>query len=157
MITLKRAVVVLSLGLSLGAGAAVGVYLGSHGIGTSAPAAAADGAQEAAGGSVRDDLPPTRTNEFGKTYGALNLETVAAYYNGADPSTLDLPDLILVVGDGGREGYVDRAVLVPDRESLPGSPNEAVEWSQARARATPQTFPVYEPDGVTEIDTLTRD
>lgn len=154
MIVVKRTLTTLSLVVALGIGVGIGVYVGTRGFGTSAPAAAESAPTP--DGSSEDALPETRTNADGLTYGVLRPEPTEAYLNGEAVSDLDVPDLILVVGDKGREGYVYRSAILPDPESLPTSPEEAVAYTQAQARAA-KTFPVYTSDGVTQIDTYTVD
>lgn len=123
-------------------------------MGSQAPAAAVTAVTP--DGTSEDALIPTAVNASGMTYGVLRPEVAVASINGQAVSREELPDLILVVGDAGHEGYVYRSVLVPDPKSLPKSPSEAVAFTQAQARAA-KTFPVYESDGLTQIDTFTLD
>jgi len=60
-----------------------------------------------------------------------------------------MPDLVLVIADGGAEGYVYSDEL---NGPLPSSPAEALAW-QAEGRFDNRVLPVYESDGVTQIGT----
>lgn len=93
--------------------------------------------------------PAYPRNASGQTYGS------AARAN----SPANEPDLILVVADDGKEGYVRKADL--DRangmEAAKGfkSPAEALAW-QANARAQGnQVIPVFDMDGKKRIGTFT--
>jgi hypothetical protein len=161
---MKRIATVLSLVGALGVGIAGGVYLGSLGLGTVVPAAA-QGASATTDTSPSSVEPPTLTtpaegtaetfatpevNSSGQTFGVVSPDGLEAFLADGE----GLPDLILVVGDAGKEGYVERAVLVPDQETLPDSPKDAVAYTLEQQR-TISTFPVYASDGVTQVDTFT--
>lgn len=85
------------------------------------------------------------TNENGQTFGS-----------GKDviyPE--DLPDLISVVGDSGKKGYICSSELIGD---APSSLEEAVKIHEANNSGvyTPKVYNVYESDGKTIIDTFTE-
>lgn len=89
----------------------------------------------------------------------------AEYYVNADGKTIGtipeaesedkFPDLIPVVGDNGKAGYVYVSELNGD---TPSSPEEAVKRHEAIANGTyePRVINVYEADGKTVIDTFTE-
>ena len=84
-------------------------------------------------------------NENGQTYGT-DIDS---------PYIEDLPDLMAVIGDHGKQGYVYRDELIG---APPSSPEEAVEQQKALENETytPKVYNVYEADGVTIIDTFTE-
>lgn len=77
--------------------------------------------------------PDYPTNAAGQTYGS-------AIDNSPQP------DLIGAIGDCGRTGYIAR-----DRFA------EFPPWIPGAGSSQPQSVPVYESDGVTQIDTFTQD
>ncbi|MDE7364194.1 MAG: hypothetical protein K2N27_04810, partial [Ruminococcus sp.] len=83
-------------------------------------------------------------NANGQTYGIL------------DDST---PDLIAVLGDNGKAGYVYATDFFTPS---PSCPEEAVAYQKARDKAiadgtyVPRSINVYESDGETLIDTFTE-
>lgn len=91
----------------------------------------------------QDDLgtTPYATNSFGQTYGS-NIESTSPEQD---------PDLVLVIGDHGHEGYVRSSELY---ELAPTSPAEAVR-DQSQAGEVVAELTVYERDGRTAIDTFT--
>ena len=120
-----------------GLGVVAGMALAGQGAGTSAlttaPSAAAPSA-DAAVASV-----PVRTNESGRTYGAL------------DPvDVVGSPDLVEVYGDEGNVGYVDAVHFLPVRVD---SPEQALALSEKNRAAI--VIPVFGSDGTTQIDTFT--
>jgi hypothetical protein len=88
--------------------------------------------------SILAELPPIAVNGSGQTFGSLLHASSAA----------DTPDLVLVVGDRGVEGYVYGAEL---NDPPPGSPEEALRDNGA----TSVVLTVYLSDGVTPVDTFT--
>jgi hypothetical protein len=94
------------------------------------------------GGSSREEyastLPPIQVNESGQSYGS---EAHAS-------SPEELPDLILVLGDSGRDGYVYAKDL---HQAAPASPEEAVRFQNSGE----VVLDVYLSDGVTKVDTFT--
>lgn len=84
-------------------------------------------------------------NENGQTYGT-DIDS---------PYVEDLPDLMAVIGDHGKQGYVYRDEFFGDK---PSSPEEAVEIQKSIDNGTyiPRSLNVYEADGKTVIDTLTE-
>ncbi len=84
-------------------------------------------------------------NESGQTYGS------GLYANYIS----DLPDLIAVVGDSGRNGYVYAEDFIGDE---PSSPEEAVRLMEAKKNGTYKApvLTVYDSDGKTVIDTFTE-
>ena len=84
-------------------------------------------------------------NENGQTYGT-DIDS---------PYVEDLPDLMAVIGDHGKQGYVYRDELLGDP---PSSPEEAVEIQKSIENGTyiPKVLNVYESDGETIIDTITE-
>lgn len=93
-------------------------------------------------GSVPDaraleSLPPVATNENGQTYGSI------VQAKSAD----DIPDLIRVIGDNGREGYVYESEY---NTPPPASPEEALRLSGQVI-----VLRVYLADGETVVDTFT--
>lgn len=84
-------------------------------------------------------------NENGQTYGT-DIDS---------PYVEDLPDLMAVIGDHGKQGYVYRDEFLGDP---PSSPEEAVEIQKSIENGTyiPKVYNVYESDGVTIIDTFTE-
>ena len=90
------------------------------------------------------DFAPVRVNASGQTYGPLR---------DGDEANGTVPDLILVVGNNGTEGYVERHIIIVPLDELPQSPEEALRWNEDHQE--PRTYPVFESDGVTQIDTWT--
>ena len=84
-------------------------------------------------------------NENGQTYGT-DIDS---------PYVEDLPDLMAVIGDHGKQGYVYRDEFLGDP---PSSPEEAVAIQKSIENGTyiPKVYNVYESDGVTIIDTFTE-
>ena len=84
-------------------------------------------------------------NENGQTYGT-NIES---------PYVEDFPDLIAVIGDNGKQGYVYMDEFVG---TSPSSPEEAEAQTKSLENGTytPKVYNVYEADGVTIIDTFTE-
>lgn len=121
--------------LVAGVGVVGGVVIASStGLGTSAPASASL--------TQSETLEPLGVNDSGLTYGSL-----AGHLN---PD--DAPDLILVAGNEGRDGYVRKADFF---QPLPASPQEATAQMTARRTSADLTIPVFDVDGVTQIDTFT--
>lgn len=84
-------------------------------------------------------------NKDGQTYGSgFNV----AYIE-------NLPDLISVVGDNGKVGYVYANELLGD---APASPEEAIKIQESIDNGTyiPKVYSVYEADGKTVVDTFTE-
>ena len=83
-------------------------------------------------------------NESGQTYGA----GLRVMY------TEDLPDLVAVIGDNGKEGYIRKSDFIGYE---PQTPAEAVRITERQDAGLlpPEVYPVYLSDGVTEIDTFT--
>ena len=77
--------------------------------------------------------PDYPTNAAGETYGS-------AIDNSPQP------DLLAAIGDCGRTGYI-----------RPGSLDEPPPWVPGAGSGEPRSTPVLESDGVTQIDTFTRD
>ncbi|HEY0642747.1 MAG TPA: hypothetical protein VGD39_04955 [Nocardioides sp.] len=77
--------------------------------------------------------PDYPTNADGLTYGAQARDSAS------------LPDLVAVVGDCGATGYVLRSDL-----------EDEAPWEPGAGDGGPRTFPVFESDGVTQVDTYTR-
>ncbi|HYQ73885.1 hypothetical protein [Cellulomonas sp.] len=118
------------------AGIAAGVVLGVNGLGTSAPAHAA----EVVAGPHDGERLPLHRNATGQTYGStLGRESLA-----------EAPDLVEVVGNEGRTGYVAKEHLFAPE---PSTPEEAVALT--RATSGERTVPVLASDGRTQIDTFT--
>ena len=84
-------------------------------------------------------------NENGQTYGT----TPDSVY------LEDYPDLISVIGNNGKQGYIYKEDYIGD---LPDSPEEAEKIAEAQHNGTdePRTFNVYASDGKTVIDTFTE-
>lgn len=89
--------------------------------------------------------PDYPVNENGQTYGT----TGDANY------VEDYPDLIAVIGDSGKQGYIYREDFLGD---VPSSLEEAVEIENTIRNGTyvPRSVKVYDADGVTVIDTFTE-
>lgn len=64
-----------------------------------------------------------------------------------------LPDLVAVIGDGGKSGYVLADELLNDGVA---SPDEALAANQSN-RERPRVLQVFDKDGVTVIDRFTLD
>lgn len=84
-------------------------------------------------------------NENGQTYGTT-------------PNSVyleDYPDLISVIGDNGKQGYIYKEDYIGD---LPDSPDDAEKIAEAQHNGTyePRTVNVYASDGKTVIDTFTE-
>ncbi|MCL2076940.1 MAG: hypothetical protein FWH08_00855 [Oscillospiraceae bacterium] len=97
--------------------------------------------------NTREHIEPAyELNVFGQTYGS------AMYAITVD----DEPDLILVVGDSGIEGYVYKTDL---DEDMPDSPEEAIQKQEELVKegVFSRTIPVYNKNGITKIDTFTID
>ncbi|QJW38100.1 hypothetical protein [Cellulosimicrobium protaetiae] len=87
------------------------------------------------------DLPPDAVNAKGQSYGSMvGRENLA-----------DAPDLILVVGNDGKEGYAKKEDLLKEP---PSSPEEAVSLTQKRSS---DTIPVYDVNGEEIVDSYTID
>ncbi len=85
-----------------------------------------------------------KANASGQTYG-----------NAVDSVYIeDLPDLVSVIGDNGKEGYVYTHELFDS----PSSPEEAMKEQEAIENGSyvPKVLNVYNSDGTTVIDTLTE-
>lgn len=92
-------------------------------------------------------------NANGETYGSaadaiipdqgMTQEELYEYY----------PDLIRAMGDHGREGYVRKSDLL--KPFTPNDLDEAIEMHENGAFSG--KIPLYEVDGVTQIDTFTKD
>ena len=91
------------------------------------------------GAPSTDKSAAFQVNERGMTYGS------------AASSDHD-PDLIYAIGDHGKKGYV---LAVDLNGKTPTSPEEAVAMTLAQDKGTPPVIPLYESDGVTQIDTFT--
>lgn len=76
--------------------------------------------------------PDYPTNATGQTYGRAM-------------DNAPQPDLVSAIGDCGRTGYIERDRFEEPPPWVPG------------AGSKPQSFPVYESDGITQIDTFTQD
>lgn len=74
-----------------------------------------------------------------------NNETYGTYIEG---ETEQIPDLILVVGDNGKEGYAKKDDLYLKQ---PKTPEEAIEYEKNKKN---RTIPVYKSDGETIIDQI---
>lgn len=111
------------------------VFLVGGILGTGAAALAALPSQN------RPEPMPYGTNDAGQTYGS----------NFGSSSPSQDPDLVLVIGDQGHEGYVRSSEL---NGPEPSSPEEAVK-NQARPGEVVAVLTVYESDGRTTIDTFT--
>ncbi|MBO4877121.1 MAG: hypothetical protein J5501_03840 [Ruminococcus sp.] len=84
-------------------------------------------------------------NESGLTYGADNDSIYSE----------DLPDLMLAVGDNGKQGYVYREEFNYNPVSTPEQAAEYMRLLES-GQYIPRTLNVYEADGKTVIDTLTE-
>lgn len=86
------------------------------------------------------------TTPDGRTYGGVP--------SGTDFLDRGAPDLIAVLGDHGRQGYVSKELLAAPFNDVPTSPEDALADQLARKR-NPAVLPVYAADGKTQIDTFT--
>lgn len=93
---------------------------------------------------VTYDKPDYPVNQDGLTYGADKPELLI--------DIKDRPDLQLVVGDNGIEGYCYKEDLFDF--SSPSSPEEALRLQEER-KNTKKIINVYKNDGKTVIDTFT--
>lgn len=87
----------------------------------------------------------------GRTYG-----TTPVPQQGQSGQSVDegpLPDLVAVIGDHGKEGYVVSADLEAEPEV--GNPEEALAYMAELKKRGPIRLPVYSDDGVTVVDTFT--
>lgn len=82
-------------------------------------------------------LAAYEVNDAGQTFGSLYMR---------DAYGAEAPDLILVEGEAGKEGYVYASDF--DGEELPADPEKAA----AITGKDPEFIPVYLADGVTQID-----
>ena len=96
-------------------------------------AACTPGAQRSPGDWSPPRGPDYPTNAHGLTYGASGRNSGV------------LPDLLAVVGACGATGYV----LLSELE-------DEAPWEPGAGGVGPRTFPVFESDGVTQVDTYTR-
>lgn len=87
------------------------------------------------------EAQPYQTNDSGQTYGS----------NIGSTSPETDPDLILVIGDHGVEGYVYSSEL---NTPAPASPAEAVA-GQTPPGEVEAVLDVYAADGTTKVDTFT--
>lgn len=86
-----------------------------------------------------------KINSNGKTYGSGS----AALY------VEDMPDLMRVIGDNGKEGYVYTSEVIGDP---PASPEEAIriqEENEAKGYTPTEVLNVYDSEGNNVIDTFT--
>lgn len=136
----RRIVTILCAGVAGSLGIAGGVLLGVNGVGTSQSASASSTQETIAYQDSTIEVSPLAKNEAGLTYGSsLGRGTPEA-----------APDLVEVIGNDGKTGYVHKEHLFPE---LPESPAEALALS---ARSSGEfTVPVFESDGTTQIDTFT--
>ncbi len=93
---------------------------------------------------VQEEPNVYRTNSSGETYGS---SANALYIE-------DFPDLMAVIGDNGKEGYVRTIDMIGE---APASPEEAlkIQENSARRGNPPTIINVYDSDGKTVIDTYT--
>jgi hypothetical protein len=91
---------------------------------------------------LADDAEYAETPD-GRTYGTLPTE-------GDHLAVADLPDLIAVKGNNGRNGYITRDAFMGGPP--PSSPEEALRQQR---KGGDVVVPVYAEDGVTVIDTFT--
>ena len=119
--------------VTIGGAVAGAVTLGIAGLLVGGALAA--GASSSDGGLHSREYP---TNASGLTYGS-------------DFGAAQEPDLVLVIGDQGREGYVYSVELYPP---APPSPREALA-TQTPADEIEAVLKVYLSDGLTQIDTFT--
>ncbi len=84
-------------------------------------------------------------NAHGQSFGKAPIDEAA------NESAPIFPDLVAVVGDDGKEGYVRSADLEGDGHE-PATPEDAIAM---QAKAHDRVLPVYESDGTTQIDTFT--
>lgn len=94
---------------------------------------------------IAHNKPDYETNNDGKTFGSS-----------ADVMYVeDLPDLIAVVGDNGKEGFVYADEFIGD---VPSSLDEIklIRESMRNGTYVPKVYNVYESDGKTIIDTFTE-
>lgn len=92
---------------------------------------------------IEFEIPKFETNENGETYGSA-----------MDVSPEHSPNLTLVLGDNGKEGYCRTIDLMGE---TPKSPEEAIRIQEERIKNgdTKRIINVYEKDGITVIDTFT--
>lgn len=115
-----------TVGRSIAAGIVVAAVIG----GTIGGVAAAD-----------KSGPSYPVNKLGLTYGSA-----------ADANTTEQePDLIWVVGTGGKEGYIRKTDLA---EIEPKSPEEAVRQQNSALSKSGRTIPVYDVSGQKVVDTF---
>lgn len=87
----------------------------------------------------------TQDTERGHFLVNENNETYGTYIEG---ESTEIPDLILIVGDNGKEGYVKKEDLYLKQ---PETPEEAIEYEKNKNN---RIIPVYKSDGVTVIDQI---
>lgn len=116
---------ILALAVGLTGGQAIASVIGDGRDGTSRE-------------EYADTLPPIQVNDNGQTYGS------EAHASSPDES----PDLVLVLGDNGREGYVYAKDL---HQPAPTTPEEALRLQNSGE----VVLDVYQSDGVTKVDTFT--
>ena len=85
--------------------------------------------------STSEAISAYETNENGQTYGSASSEED------------ELPDLIAVIAENGKQGYVYKEGFTGE---IPKSPDEAAKTPKESADIV---IPVYESDGTTEIGT----
>lgn len=87
----------------------------------------------------------TQDTERGHFLVNENNETYGTYIEG---ESTEIPDLILIVGDNGKEGYARKEDLYLKQ---PQTPEEAIEYEKNKKN---RIIPVYKSDGVTVIDQI---
>lgn len=85
--------------------------------------------------STTEAISTYKINENGQTYGSASSEED------------ELPDLIAVIAENGKQGYVYKEDFTGE---MPKSPDEAAELPKESDNIV---IPVYESDGTTEIGT----
>lgn len=121
-------------------GLSLGVLVGVNGLGLAAPAAA-DLLPEDRVTDGYVSLPPLKVNTSGQTYGSLI---------GRGTSLESAPDLVEVIGNNGKLGYVEKIHFFGE---VPTTPDEV---AAANARADELlVVPVFASDGKTKVDTFT--
>lgn len=147
----SRVVGLVSVVVAAAAGIAGGVVLASQfGWGSSSPASAHErtvassspGSEAGATGvgSPLGPAPAVSVNASGQSYGSMvGRESFEA-----------APDLVLVVGNSGKEGYVRKGDILT---AMPSSPADALRMAAAAKSAS--TVPVFDFTGKNVIDTYT--
>lgn len=109
------------------------------------PVGEASGRPDRTGQGASSTGPKYSVNERGQSYGRVPMDRDRL-------RTADMPELVAVVGNSGREGYARATDLFGTEEDDPRTPEEALR-QQENSKSV--GIPVFAADGVTVVDSFT--